>query len=93
MQISEAESAVMDVLWRTHPLGAEEVVAALADSRDIAARLPAKDGYQLSLQVADGERRLLESTPQGIRLLASENLFVSTPDGLLGGLDGHPNPQ
>ncbi len=34
MQISEAESAVMDVLWRTHPLGAEEVVAALADSRD-----------------------------------------------------------
>ena len=33
MQISEAESVVMDVLWRTHPLGAEEVVAALADSR------------------------------------------------------------
>ena len=33
MQLSEAESVVMDVLWRTHPLGAEEVVAALADSR------------------------------------------------------------
>jgi predicted transcriptional regulator len=33
MQISEAESAVMDVLWRQHPLSAEEVVAALADSR------------------------------------------------------------
>ena len=31
--ISEAESVVMDVLWRTHPLGAEEVVAALVDSR------------------------------------------------------------
>jgi len=34
MQISEAESVVMDVLWRRHPLGADEVVAELADSRD-----------------------------------------------------------
>ena len=34
MQISEAESAVMEVLWRSHPLGADEVVAALARSRD-----------------------------------------------------------
>ena len=34
MPISEAESIVMDVLWREHPLGAEEVVAALADSTD-----------------------------------------------------------
>jgi len=33
MQISEAESIVMDVLWRRHPLGAEGVVAALAESR------------------------------------------------------------
>lgn len=32
MSISEAESQVMDVLWRKHPLSAEEVVAALADS-------------------------------------------------------------
>ncbi|QIO89316.1 BlaI/MecI/CopY family transcriptional regulator [Stenotrophomonas rhizophila] len=30
-QISEAEAVVMDVLWRNHPLGADEVVAALAD--------------------------------------------------------------
>lgn len=30
-RISEAEAVVMDVLWRTHPLGADEVVAALAD--------------------------------------------------------------
>ncbi|TWI06234.1 putative transcriptional regulator [Luteimonas cucumeris] len=30
MQISEAESLVMDVLWRQHPLAAEDVVAALA---------------------------------------------------------------
>ncbi len=34
MQISEAESVVMDVLWRRHPLAAEEVAAELADSRD-----------------------------------------------------------
>jgi BlaI family penicillinase repressor len=34
MQISEAESAVMDVLWRRHPLAAEDIVAALAPSRD-----------------------------------------------------------
>ena len=38
MQISEAESAVMDVLWRASadrggPLAAEDVVAALAQSR------------------------------------------------------------
>jgi BlaI family penicillinase repressor len=30
MQISDAEAVVMDVLWRRHPLSAEEVVAALA---------------------------------------------------------------
>jgi len=29
-RISEAEAVVMDVLWRNHPLGADEVVAALA---------------------------------------------------------------
>ncbi len=33
MQISEAESAVMEILWRQQPLAAEDVVAALADSR------------------------------------------------------------
>lgn len=33
MQISEAESIVMDVLWRSHPLAAEDVVAALAEAR------------------------------------------------------------
>jgi len=32
-QISEAEAVVMEVLWRHHPLGADDVVAALA-SRD-----------------------------------------------------------
>lgn len=34
MQISEAESAVMDVLWRRSPLTADEVVAALDKSQD-----------------------------------------------------------
>ena len=34
MQISEAESVVMDVLWRRHPLGADEVAAALASQQD-----------------------------------------------------------
>lgn len=29
-QISEAEAVVMEVLWRNHPLGADDVVAALA---------------------------------------------------------------
>ena len=33
MQISEAESIVMDVLWRQHPRSADDVVQALADSR------------------------------------------------------------
>ena len=33
MQITEAESLVMDVLWRRHPQSAEEVIAALADSQ------------------------------------------------------------
>jgi predicted transcriptional regulator len=33
MQISEAESAVMEVLWQRQPLAAEDVVVALADSR------------------------------------------------------------
>ncbi|MGY0620455.1 BlaI/MecI/CopY family transcriptional regulator [Lysobacter sp. A378] len=34
MQISEAESVVMDVLWRQQPLAAEDVVVALADAQE-----------------------------------------------------------
>lgn len=33
MRISEAESAVMEVLWKSHPLAADEVLAALAETR------------------------------------------------------------
>lgn len=32
-------------------------------------------GYGLELRVAEGERRLLESTPGGVRLLGCEPLF------------------
>jgi BlaI family penicillinase repressor len=34
MQISEAESVVMEVLWASSPRAAEEVVEALADQQD-----------------------------------------------------------
>ena len=34
MAISEAESQVMEVLWRHHPLTAEDIVAALAKTTD-----------------------------------------------------------
>lgn len=33
LQISEAESIVMEVLWKEHPLSAEQVVAALAKTQ------------------------------------------------------------
>ena len=33
IDISEAESAVMEVLWRRHPLAADDIVAALAQSQ------------------------------------------------------------
>ena len=33
MRVSEAESVVMEVLWRNSPLAADEVVAALGDSQ------------------------------------------------------------
>lgn len=34
MQVSDAESAVMEVLWDRSPLSSEDVVAALSGSRD-----------------------------------------------------------
>jgi hypothetical protein len=46
--------------------------------KDIAARLGEADGYRLELLVADSERRLLESGPDGVRLLSSEPLFIAT---------------
>ncbi|THF65573.1 cytoplasmic protein [Pseudothauera nasutitermitis] len=46
---------------------------------DIAARLGEGDGYRLERQAAEGERRLLESTPGGIRVLGIEPLFATIP--------------
>lgn len=34
MRISDAESAVMEILWARHPLGSDEVIAALAGTHD-----------------------------------------------------------
>ncbi|MBV2208828.1 MAG: BlaI/MecI/CopY family transcriptional regulator [Thermomonas sp.] len=34
MQISEAESVVMDVLWHQHPLGADDVLSALSGQQE-----------------------------------------------------------
>src|SRR3569623_3518035 len=34
MQISEAESQIMEVLWRENPLAAEDVAAAIGDSQE-----------------------------------------------------------
>ncbi len=48
---------------------------------DIAARLGTGDGYQLELLIADGERRLLESSPDGIRVLSIEYQFKTVALG------------
>lgn len=34
MSISDSEAVVMEILWQRHPLGADEVVAALAERSD-----------------------------------------------------------
>ncbi|QEY71442.1 cytoplasmic protein [Pseudomonas denitrificans (nom. rej.)] len=46
--------------------------------RAIAESLGGQD-FDLELQVADSERRLLESSPAGIKVLASEPLFRPVP--------------
>lgn len=47
--------------------------------RDLMEALSAADGYRLQLQVPDGERRILQSGPDGIRVLSREPLFTSCP--------------
>ncbi len=49
--------------------------------QDVARQLPEDLGYQLETQVSIGERRLLESTPTGIRVLGSEQLFKTVTLG------------
>lgn len=46
--------------------------------RAIAESLGGQD-FDLELQVADSERRLLESSPSGIKVLASEPLYRPMP--------------
>ncbi|MGE9763040.1 cytoplasmic protein [Pseudomonas sp. PDM20] len=46
--------------------------------RAIAESLGGQD-FNLELQVADSERRLLESSPAGVKVLASEPLFRPVP--------------
>lgn len=64
-----------------------DTVEALDAIRDIAARLPADDGYHLELLLARDERRWLESGPGGLRVLAREPLFHPVP--LHAPTDGH----
>jgi hypothetical protein len=42
---------------------------------DVIRRFPEGEGYTLDIQRKTGERRLLESTPDGIRLLYAQGMF------------------
>lgn len=52
-----------------------EGAEALQAIHRIAALLRPEDGFQLELLVAHDERRLLESGPEGLRVLSREPLF------------------
>ncbi|WP_460126078.1 cytoplasmic protein [Pseudomonas sp. S2_C03] len=45
--------------------------------REIASRFPESEGFEVQLFVAQQERRLLESGPEGIRLISIEPVFTS----------------
>ncbi|MEP7098783.1 MAG: BlaI/MecI/CopY family transcriptional regulator, partial [Dokdonella sp.] len=87
MQISEAESAVMEVLWRRSPMAAEDVVAALERSQDwqeatiktLLNRLLKKKAVEAS---KDGRRYLYSP------LLAREDWVQAQSKGLLDRLFG-----
>ena len=92
MQISEAESVVMEVLWRTQPLAAEDVVAALAQSQQwqeptiktLLNRLLKKGAIQAE---RDGRRYLYAP------VLRREDWVMGESQGLLGRLfDGRVAP-
>lgn len=42
---------------------------------DVAARFPAEQGFVISVMKRSGEKRLLEASPAGVRLLSAEPLF------------------
>jgi len=48
--------------------------------REVASALSMSEGFSMDMQVATGERRLLESTPDGIRLLSRQPIFQSLGD-------------
>jgi hypothetical protein len=45
---------------------------------DVVRRFPEGEGYSVEVQRKTGERRLLESTPEGIRLLYAQGVFTKT---------------
>lgn len=47
--------------------------------RDLLRRLPGRDGYRTELFVAHDERRLLESGPDGLKVLSRKPLFQPIP--------------
>lgn len=59
----------IDVPWATEVLN------------DIRARFPAEHGYRMRVFVADAERRIVESGPDGIRLLSRNPLFKPLDTG------------
>jgi BlaI family transcriptional regulator, penicillinase repressor len=87
MQISEAEAQVMDVLWRRHPQGADEVVAALTASTDWA------EPTIKTLLNRLLNKGAIEATREGRRYLYSpvlqrETWVAEQSEGLLGRLFG-----
>ncbi len=62
----------IDVPWATEVLD------------DIRARFSAEHGYRMRVFVADAERRIIESGPEGIRLLTRDPLFkpLETEDSI-----------
>jgi BlaI family penicillinase repressor len=89
MPISDAESLVMDVLWRTRaPMSAEDVVAALADSTDwqeptIKTLLNRLLGKRAITAVRDGKRYLYSAKLKRAEYVHSES--KSLLDRLFGG--------
>ena|SRR5690606_39192627 len=87
MQVSDAESVVMEVLWSRSPLGADDVVAALATSSDWAEptiktllnRLLKKGAIRAE---RDGRRYLYSP------VLARESWVASQSEGVLERLFG-----
>lgn len=47
--------------------------------KEIAARFPKEEGFELELLVAKEERRLVEMSSSGIRVLGREPVFTSIP--------------